>query len=102
MHAARLSTSERLQRTLGVLCAARTAMPSRGWLSTRTLISRANICAVNSVIAELRENGVAVESKQSMAGDRPRWSYRVESVPAWWLGGAPGDMTPVRIGFHNE
>lgn len=76
MHAARLSHSPRLQRTLAALEA------RRGWMSTRTLLRRANICAVNSVVAELRENGVAIECEQRVtkSGAR-RWFYRLADGP---------------------
>ena len=47
MNAARLGKSHRLQRVLGVLF-------TGDWVSTRSIIRRADVCAVNSCIAELR------------------------------------------------
>lgn len=57
MHYARLEKSPRLQRLLAVL-------QNGYWHSTRELILRANICAVNSTIAELRANGFEIECRQ--------------------------------------
>ncbi|PWE29993.1 hypothetical protein DDZ14_16260 [Maritimibacter sp. 55A14] len=76
MHHASLSTSPRLQRALHVL------QEAQGWLSTRTLIRRAHICAVNSVIAELRENGAEIECEQRVGPDGThRWCYRLTKSP---------------------
>lgn len=56
MHAARIENSPRLQRAHGLL--------SDGeWHSTRDLVTNAHLCAVNSVVAELRENGFFIEGK---------------------------------------
>ena len=57
MNAAKIESSRRLQRTLS-------ALRTHGELSTRDLIVSANICAVNSVISELRANGFKIESKR--------------------------------------
>ena len=58
MHAARIERSERLQRVHGLL--------SDGeWHSTRDIMREADVCAVNSVAAELRENGFYIEGKWS-------------------------------------
>ena len=73
MNHAHLATSPRLQRALAVLRARRGR-----WTTTRTLLRAANICAVNSVIAELRENGIAVECEQRVEGGRRRWAYRLK------------------------
>ena len=54
MNAARLQQSPRLQRVLAVLSDHKPH-------TTRDLVLRANVCAVNSVIAELRANGLPVE-----------------------------------------
>ena len=54
MHAARFERSERLQRAHALLS-------DGDWHSTRDLVANAQICAVNSVIAELRENGFYIE-----------------------------------------
>lgn len=73
MHAAKLSESPRLQRALAAL----RANPSG--LTTRGLIREADICAVNSVVSELRENGVRV-SCEPMPGARGVFVYRLEEA----------------------
>ena len=79
MHHAQLSRSPRLQRALRAL------REAGGWITTRSLIRRARICAVNSVIAELRENGaeIACEQRVTKSGRR-RWSYRLVRAPEGW------------------
>jgi hypothetical protein len=42
--------------------------------STRDLIRRAKVCAVNSIISELRENGMQIDCQR--VGDR--WFYRAK------------------------
>lgn len=75
MHFARLSKSDRLQRTLAVLKAA------GGEISTYDLSRKAGVCAVNSIIAELRENGAVIECRQQVvAGDR-RFFYELKQAP---------------------
>lgn len=66
MHHARISNSKRLQRTLRVLC-------DGAEHSTRDLIRSADVCAVNSIVSELRANGIKVRSRCS-AGV---WFYRL-------------------------
>lgn len=56
IHYATLADSPRLKRALAALERAGT----RG-LTTRELIYAADICAVNTVVAELRANGIAVD-----------------------------------------
>lgn len=58
--------SPRLRRVLRVLSMG-------GEHSTRDLIRRADVCAVNSCIAELRANGVAVASRVVDG----HWYYRL-------------------------
>lgn len=58
MHFARLRTSKRLQRVLGLLSTGRE-------YSTRDIIVHANVCAVNSIISEIRKNGIAVHCRTS-------------------------------------
>ena len=54
MHAAKIENSERLQAVLGLL--------SRGGrYSTRQIIDETGYCAVNSIVAELRANGYAID-----------------------------------------
>ena len=58
MHYAKLRTSPRLQRVLGLLSSGRE-------YSTMDIIRRANVCAVNSIISEIRHNGIAVKCRVS-------------------------------------
>ena len=53
MHAAQINKSNRLQRVDQLLA---DGLPH----STREIIETANVCAVNSVIAELRANGRSI------------------------------------------
>ena len=55
MHRARLSTSNRLQRVYNAL----KVRP----MTTYEIISTAQVCAVNSIISELRCNGVDISCK---------------------------------------
>lgn len=57
IHFAKLEKSERLQRVLAVLMVG-------GAYTTLQISRRANVCAVNSCIAELRENGYDIKCKQ--------------------------------------
>jgi len=67
IHAARLEHSPRLQRVLAVLQDARGRR-----LSTRDIIERAHVVAVNSAIHELRENGFDVHCERV---SRTEWHY---------------------------
>lgn len=62
--------SPRLQRVLGCL-------KRGGWWSTRQLIEYARVCAVNSVISELRANGYAIETETKRWRGRTIWRYRL-------------------------
>lgn len=75
MRAARIESSPRLQRVLWVLL-------DGAWHGTREIVQRADVCAVNSCIAELRANGVEIETRCTGVG---RYEYRIV--------GMPGDMT---------
>lgn len=66
MHAAKLGNSPRLQRTLALLQDQRPH-------TTLDIIRGANVCAVNSCVDELRENGFTIDCKRS--GDI--WYYRL-------------------------
>lgn len=66
MHSARLKNSERLQRAYGVM---RDGRPR----TTLEIIQAAQVCAVNSVISELRDNGCAIDCWRN--GDV--WLYRM-------------------------
>jgi len=57
MHHARLDRSPRLQRVYDLLS-------DGAEHSTRDIIRDAEVCAVNSVISELRENGCYIERRQ--------------------------------------
>ena len=72
LHAARLDRSDRLRRVLAVLEDGREH-------STLEIATRAQVCAVNSIAAELRANGRAVACRQAVdpAGGRI-WLYRLE------------------------
>ena len=67
MNAARIDSSARLNRFLGVLA-------DGLWHGTRELIHAAEIMAVNSVAAEVRANGIAVECR---CVGRGRYEYRL-------------------------
>ena len=66
MHAASLDKSKRLQRVLKVLREGKA-------LSTRTIIRIAHVCAVNSIISELRDNGIRVTCRRK----GPNWYYKL-------------------------
>lgn len=76
MNAAKLETSARLQRTLRVLRAV-----SPDWASTRDIIGWAHVCAVNSCMAELRANGISIETRRIHLDGRAVYQYRLTSVP---------------------
>lgn len=69
MNAASIDRSKRLQRVLGVLS-------DYGWHGTREISRSADVCAVNSVICELRApiNGFRIESRCVGQG---RYEYRL-------------------------
>ena len=56
MHYARVEKSNRLQRVLAALSCGRA-------LTTRTIVRRARVCAVNSIVSELRANGYVIECR---------------------------------------
>ena len=68
MNHAKLERSARLQRVLNVL-------RGGGWYSTREIIERAQVCAVNSCVSELKRNGYPYECRRE--GDV--WRYRLIS-----------------------
>lgn len=67
MNAAKLSKSDRLMRVRNVLM---DGMKH----TTRDLIRKAKVCAVNSIIAELRANGMQIDCRR--VGDR--WFYQAK------------------------
>lgn len=66
MHSASLSTSRRLQRVLAVLSDCQEH-------STMEIVKRAHVCAVNSIVSELRANGIAISCRR----DRGVYFYRL-------------------------
>ncbi|MXY66970.1 MAG: hypothetical protein F4Y47_00205 [Acidobacteriia bacterium] len=72
MHSASLASSPRLQRVLDLLLDGRER-------STLEIVIEAKVCAVNSCIAELRENGFAIhcERDRETSGERV-WLYRLD------------------------
>lgn len=73
MNAARLDESPRLQRVLDVLSDGRSH-------TTREIVAAADVCAVNSCVAELRANGVGVSCSQGFERGRRVFRYRLESA----------------------
>ncbi len=75
MHAARIERSARLQRVLAVL-------DGGGWHSTMDIVREAGVCAVNSCISELRDNGKDITCRQvtepPLLGGGRVWEYRLE------------------------
>ena len=69
MHSARLDKSDRLQNVLALLADGK-------WYSTRAIIQIADVCAVNSIASELRDNGLQVECR-AVRGFRGRYEYRI-------------------------
>ena len=67
MNAASIESSERLNRVLDLLS-------QGGEFSTLDIIKEANVCAVNSIISELRQNGFDINCQRR--GDK--WFYKLE------------------------
>lgn len=68
-HSARLESSERLQRVLDVLL---DGQPH----TTREIIIAADVCAVNSIITEIRANGFTIAC-EPVKGKRGVYEYRL-------------------------
>ena len=66
-HSAQLSKSDRLQKVLKYL------KDSNQERSTMDIIKATNTCAVNSVISELRDNGIAIDCRR----DGDKWLYKI-------------------------
>jgi hypothetical protein len=75
MRAARLSTSPRLQRVLRLLADGRPH-------TTREIVRKAGVMAVNACVAELRANGAEISCEQRRVGERRRWFYTMTKGPA--------------------
>lgn len=71
MHAAKLETSPRLQRVYAVLADGQEH-------STMEIIDKANVCAVNSCIAELREGGLEISCRHVSTFSRGAYVYKME------------------------
>ena len=71
MHAAKIQKSDRLQRVYKLL----KNMKKYGspWITTRSIIVNADVCAVNSIISELRANGKEIDCVRT--GNV--WRYRL-------------------------
>lgn len=70
MNAASVAKSKRLKRVLAVLNDGKEH-------TTRDLVVLAEVCAVNSIIAELRVNGYQIDCRR----DGDVWLYRLTSSP---------------------
>lgn len=67
MNHANIESSDRLQRVAQVLA-------QGGEFSTLEIIKKANVCAVNSIVSELRQNGYDISCERR--GEK--WFYRME------------------------
>lgn len=67
MNHANIESSDRLQRVAQVLA-------QGGEFSTLDIIKKANVCAVNSIVSELRQNGYDISCERR--GEK--WFYRME------------------------
>jgi len=67
LHAAKLEKSDRLQRVDALLSSGKQ-------YSTLEIIQQANVCAVNSVVAELKANGRTITCKRFGSA----WYYWME------------------------
>lgn len=59
MHYAKIGKSDRLIRVFNFL-----QMYNNKWFSTMEIINFCKVCAVNSIISELRANGIEIETKR--------------------------------------
>lgn len=76
----KLSKNATLQKVFRYLKGARDR--GDGTVTTRDILIHTGICAVNSVIGELRENGCEISCEQRRDEDgKPRWHYRLEKEP---------------------
>jgi hypothetical protein len=67
MNYANIEKSVRLQKVIKVL-------KDKNWHSTMDIIKRAEVCAVNSIITELRLNGFDIKCKR----DANKWLYQLQ------------------------
>ena len=73
MHAA-LLTSPRLQRVLAVLADGRPH-------TTRDIVRRGRVMAVNACVSELRQHGAAIDCRAEIIGGRRRFYYTMTKGP---------------------
>ena len=66
MNAANLTKSDRLQRVFKLLSGG-------GEFTTLEIIQKAGVCAVNSIISELRHNGYQIDCQRR----NDKWFYRM-------------------------
>jgi predicted transcriptional regulator len=66
MNAANIEKSDRLQRVL-------TLLKRGGEYTTLEIIQNAGVCAVNSIISELRQNGYQINCQRRA----DKWFYRM-------------------------
>jgi predicted transcriptional regulator len=66
MNAANIDKSDRLQRVLDLL-------KKGGEYTTLEIIQKAGVCAVNSIISELRQNGYQINCERRA----DKWFYRM-------------------------
>lgn len=78
MNSARLAESERLQRVLRFL------QEAGGPVTTRAIVRNCSVCAVNAVIAELRDNGAEINCFQIMKNGKRRFYYSLIQSPEGW------------------
>jgi hypothetical protein len=67
MNYANIEKSLRLQKVITVL-------KDKKWHSTMNIIKRADVCAVNSIITELRLNGFDIKCKR----EANKWLYQLQ------------------------
>lgn len=72
IHYAKIENSPRLQRTLAVLQSGKPA-------TTLEIMMYARVCAVNSIISELRRNGFEIDSRP-VKGGGGIWEYQLVAV----------------------
>lgn len=77
MHYGRLATSPRLQRVLEVL-------QQRGstGATTRELIDLTDCCAINSIVSELRANGILIDAEDEGINERGSRVFRYRLIAA--------------------
>lgn len=93
MNAAKFENSPRLQRVLELLAARRKNNVHKGWVTTRQIVRLASVCAVNSIITELRINGCVIDCRKTNSAGQVRFLYRLRSAPKPYL---------ALVGFSGE